>query len=63
MAHLATPGGYVGPTREDVEEYRRIQRSATKSQILIELIKVLDPTDQDRRHRLCDKVEAIADEI
>ena len=63
MTHLATPGGYGGPTREDIEEYQRIQRSATKSQILIELIKVLDPTDQDRRQRLCDKVEAIADEI
>lgn len=63
MTHLATPGGYGGPTREDIEEYQRIQRSATKSQILIELIKVLDPADQDRRQRLCDKVEAIADEI
>ena len=54
MAHLATPGGYVGPTREDIEEYLRIQRCATKSHILIVLIKVLDRTDQDRRHRLSD---------
>jgi len=63
MTHLATPGGYGGPTRDDVEEHQRIQRNATKSQILIELIKTLRPADQDRRHRLCDKVEAIADEI